>query len=160
ALTVVLANGDVLDLRRGDAIADEHGRFDIVGTDGTCRRVTIPPYRMPDVVKVSAGYFAAPGMDLVDLFVGSEGTLGIVTAIELRVTARPAGWFVALVPMADDAAALRLTADVRGIDVAAIEYMDRRSLALVADDGTDAREGVPLPADAGAALLVQAELAT
>ena len=105
ALTVVLANGDVLDLRRGDAVADEQGGFDIVATDGTHRRVTIPAYHMPEVAKVSAGYFAAPGMDLVDLFIGSEGTLGIVTAIELRVTSRPAGWFVALVPMADDGAA-------------------------------------------------------
>jgi D-lactate dehydrogenase (cytochrome) len=112
-------------------------------------------------------------MDLVDLFIGSEGTLGIVTAIELRVMSRPAGWFVAFLPVADDASALRLTADLReesratwahrddrGIDVAAIEYIDRRSLALLRDDGADARDGVPLPAGAGAALLVQAELGT
>ena len=37
--------------------------------------------RMPQLAKVSAGYFAAPGMDVVDLFIGSEGTLGVMTEI-------------------------------------------------------------------------------
>jgi len=40
---------------------------------------------------VSAGYFAAPNMDLIDLFIGSEGTLGVLTDVTLRVlTTRPA----------------------------------------------------------------------
>ena len=39
---------------------------------------------MPLVPKLSAGYYARPGMDLIDLFIGSEGTLGIVTAVTLR----------------------------------------------------------------------------
>jgi hypothetical protein len=32
---------------------------------------------MPSVRKLAAGYYAAPGMDLVDLFIGAEGTLGV-----------------------------------------------------------------------------------
>ena len=39
-------------------------------------------------VKSAAGYFAQPGMDLLDLLIGSEGTLAIVT--ELVVTLIPA----------------------------------------------------------------------
>ena len=43
---------------------------------------------MPDVPKLSAGYYARPGMDLVDLFVGSEGTLGVIVDATLRVDHR------------------------------------------------------------------------
>src|SRR5882762_7679099 len=79
ALTVVLANGDVLDVERGRTTSDR------------AVRIGVPRYLMPDVPKLSAGYFAAPGMDLIDLFIGSEGTLGVITGVTLRVLpARPA----------------------------------------------------------------------
>ena len=73
---------------------------------------------MPRLPKLSAGYFAAPEMDLVDLFIGSEGTLGIVTSVELRVvTMRPA-FCLTLIPFADRASALRFVDRLR---MAAIE---------------------------------------
>ena len=34
-------------------------------------------------VKNSAGYFIKDGMDTVDLFIGQEGTLSVVTEIEM-----------------------------------------------------------------------------
>ena len=69
ALTVVLASGDVLDVERGVTRAHPDGYFEIELAD---RRacVPVPRYRMPEVPKLAAGYFAAPGMDLIDLFVG------------------------------------------------------------------------------------------
>ena len=171
ALTVVLANGDVLDLERGQVTASPDGRFAIVATDGARREVVVPAYRLPPVPKLAAGYYAAPGMDLVDLFIGAEGTLGVVTAVELAVVTTPPAPLVGLVPVADDATALvladelraagertRRDADPRGIDVAAVEYLDAASLALVRADGVDLRLGVPLPATAGAALLFQVDL--
>ncbi|MFI5184888.1 MAG: FAD-binding oxidoreductase, partial [Vicinamibacteria bacterium] len=66
-LTLVLANGDVLDLERGECEAHPGGYFDVILTDGQKRRVPVPTYRMPQVAKRSAGYHAEPGMDLVDL---------------------------------------------------------------------------------------------
>jgi D-lactate dehydrogenase (cytochrome) len=44
----------------------------------------LPHYQMP-ITKNAAGYFSKPNMDLVDLFIGSEGTLGIVTEIEVSL---------------------------------------------------------------------------
>src|SRR5207247_4941426 len=87
ALTVVLANGEVLDIERGETTASRDGFFDVVLSDRTAR-IPVPPYRMPDVPKRSAGYFAAPSMDLIDLFIGSEGTLGVITAVTLRAIGR------------------------------------------------------------------------
>jgi D-lactate dehydrogenase (cytochrome) len=171
ALTIVLANGDVLDLHRGEVTASAAGHFEIVGTDGEVRRIAVPGYVMPQVPKLSAGYHAGPGMDLIDLFIGSEGTLGVVTSITLRILSPAPDSLVTLVALPDEAAALALAADLRaaaaqtwrehdprGVDVAAIEYMDGRSLALLHEDGADGPAGVGFRRNAGAALLVQTEL--
>lgn len=48
------------------------------------------------------------GYDLRDLFIGAEGTLGIITAAVLRLFPKPRGKSVAFVGLADPAAALRL----------------------------------------------------
>jgi len=170
ALTVVLPGGDVLDLVRGATDAGPDGWFELVLHDRTSR-VHVPGYRMPQVPKVSAGYFAAPGMDLIDLFIGSEGTLGVITEATLRVLpARPA-MCVAFVPCADRPTALSLvtrlrettretwrSGDPNGVDVSAIEHMDARCLTLLREDGADRLFGVPAPASAGLALLIMLEL--
>ena len=166
-LTVVVAGGDVLDLRRGQVRASPEGHFEIAMTNGSKREVEIPGYEMPAVPKHSAGYWAEPGMDLVDLFIGSEGTLGVVTEIELGLIGERPAWFTALVPVADDAAAVALVASLRessmetwaggrGADVAAVEYIDRRSIELLEEDG--AMAALALDASVGALLLIQAEL--
>jgi D-lactate dehydrogenase (cytochrome) len=142
-LTVVLSCGDVLDLTRGEVLAHPGGYFEIDTSSGNVR-VPVPQYRIPNVPKCSAGYHAAPEMDLVDLFVGSEGTLGIVTGALLRVVRRTTAAAVAFIPMSSEADAFALTAELRrraqatwsshdpnGLDLPAIEYIDRRSLELV-----------------------------
>ena len=170
ALTVVLATGDVLDLQRGEVTAHAEGYVDIERAHDVLR-VPLPRYRMPDVPKLSAGYCAAPGMDLIDLFIGSEGTLGIVTEATLRLEpVRPAACLV-FATVRERASALRLVERVRtdamatwrsgdadGLDVSAIEHMDTRSLALLREDGADLRCGVTLPADAALGLLLTLDL--
>jgi len=169
-LTVVLATGDVLDLARGTTTAHEEGYFEVVLTTGEVRRVPVPTYRLPDVPKCSAGYYAAPQMDLVDLFIGSEGTLGIVTEVEVRVAPEPPR-FVGWLPLALEGTALqivrrlreasivtRATRDPHGIDVSAIEFLDARCLQMLREDGGDRESRVPLPAGARAALLFQIDL--
>jgi D-lactate dehydrogenase (cytochrome) len=173
ALTVVLASGEVLDLHRGECRASAEGRFEIARGTGGRYEIPLPTYRMPEVAKISAGYSARPGMDLIDLFVGSEGTLGIVTEIELRLLRGRPAWFCGFVPCRDDAAALALVAalrdasrttwksgDVNGIDVAATEYIDRRCLELLREDGVDAELGFRWSERSGAALIFQSELPT
>lgn len=170
ALTAVLADGDVLDVERGQCRAHPRGYFEIERTSGQVVQILVPTYVMPPVAKCSAGYHAEPGMDLVDLFVGSEGTLGVVTRLRLGVIPEPRRFF-GWVTLQSEALALELAGrlrslaratwasrDPRGIDVAAIESMDRRCLAMLREDGTDREHGVRLDPDADTALLFQAEL--
>jgi D-lactate dehydrogenase (cytochrome) len=170
SLTVVLASGDVLDIERGATCAHAERYFELELSRGTIR-VPIPRYPMPDVPKLSAGYFAQPGMDLIDLFIGSEGTLGVITEATLRVVpTRPAACLALITFMSrrqalvfvsrlrDTARATWQSRDPRGIDVSAIEHIDARSMALVREDGIDRQNGVILPADAALALLVTLEL--
>lgn len=87
-LRVVLSNGEVLDISRGKFFADANGEFEIEFSTGEKKKIKIPDYKMPET-KNSAGYFAKPQMDLIDLFIGAEGTLGVITEIEIGLTKKP-----------------------------------------------------------------------
>jgi D-lactate dehydrogenase (cytochrome) len=168
-ITVVLADGSVIDVERGQCIA-ESGRFEIGLGPAKALRVVVPGYRMPSLPKCSAGYFAAEGMDLVDLFIGSEGTLGVITEIEMRLWPRPPllvglsaftterGALRAVGALREASRRSRASGDPRDLDVAAIESLDRRSLELLREDGKDREAGVRIPADAETVLLYQVEL--
>jgi D-lactate dehydrogenase (cytochrome) len=166
-LTVILAGGEILEIERGEIVASEDGWLRIPHAGGTTIDVPVPRYTMPAVPKLSAGYYACPEMDLVDLFVGSEGTLGVIVAATLRVIPRPRRW-LALVGCDDDAQAIVVTQALRAeaqqawrgpgpLDVAAIEYMDARSLAAVPDDAFS-RAGVSRPSPGAVLLLLQVEV--
>jgi D-lactate dehydrogenase (cytochrome) len=167
AITVVLASGAMLDFRRGQVTASPEGTIEIRMPGARQIEVAIPRYSMPAVPKLSAGYHAAPEMDLIDLFIGSEGTLGIVTNALLRVIPRP-GRAVALITCRDDRQAIAVTRALRDaaqlawvgrgmLDVSAIEYIDERSLQAVPDVAF-IRSGVQRPAAGEVMLLVQIEM--
>jgi D-lactate dehydrogenase (cytochrome) len=137
AMTIVLADGATLELERGRRFAVD-GRITLDSSRGQII-VPVPTYSMPRVAKRSAGYFAAPDMDAIDLFIGSEGTLGVITRITIRTLTPAPNVVFALVPCHSEAQALDLvgslrsasihtwhTRDADGIDVCAIEHMDAR----------------------------------
>jgi D-lactate dehydrogenase (cytochrome) len=157
ALTVVLADGSVLDVERGRTRAS-NGRIFVRAAAGEIE-IPVPGYRVPAVDKVSAGYHAAPDLDLIDLFIGSEGTLGIVTSVRFRTLSPRPTIALAFVPCFAEAPALALVADLRReTGVAAIEHMDRRCLEILREDGADRRYDVRVPDGTELALLVQIEL--
>ncbi len=158
SLRVILADGDALDLRRGRERA-AGGRFAVCSEGGRRIEGSVPGYSLPSI-KNAAGLFAAPDMDLVDLFVGSEGILGVFSEIGLRFLPRRAFRLDTLLFESEAQAlacadALRsLRADRRrypdpaGDGVVSLEFFDGASLRL-------AREaGIAVPA-AGAALGVE-----
>ena len=169
ALTIVLADGTVLDLARGGQRADD-GRI-VIQTRSGERIVSVPAYEMPKTAKRSAGYHAERDMDLIDLFIGSEGTLGIVTRVTFRALAPTPTVAVAFVPCPTERAGIDLVSrlraaslatrrdrDERGIDVSAIEHMDRRSIRILEEDGVDRRHNLSIPPATEMILLVQLEL--
>jgi len=160
AVTVVLASGEVAQLHRGEAAAEDD-RFVLEASEGSRTTVSIPTLAMPRTTKHTAGYHLQAGMDAVDLFIGSEGTLGIVTEAELRLAPEPHERLFMTAFLPDEDAALRLVEAVRGADITplAIEYFGPRALDLLREKRAreGASSGVPLLPD-GAACAVYAEL--
>jgi len=156
-LTIVLASGDIVDLTRGDARPEGHA-FEIAYPGGAAVRVPLPTYRAPAVPKHSGGYAPSSAADVIDLFVGSEGTLGIIVSAIVRVIARPE-ITLALFACESDAQAIGVTAALRageGGDVAGVEYIDDRAIALL-DDDVFRRAGVTRPPRGAVLLLVQVQ---
>jgi FAD/FMN-containing dehydrogenase len=74
------------------------------------------------------------GYDLKQLFIGAEGTLGVITAAALKLYPRPRQVTTALVPLADPAAAIALLAhlqDATGGLLTAFELIPRVGVDLV-----------------------------
>jgi FAD/FMN-containing dehydrogenase len=131
SLRVALMDGSVMHVKRGEKID-----FDV------------PKISLPRTTKHSAGYPLAPGMQWVDLFVGNEGTLGVVTEAELKFLPAPGERLggVVFFPSEDTAmAAVERWRPTPGLNM--IEYMDHESLRMM-DVPQKAALMVELEADA------------
>ena len=139
AVRVVLSDGSTLALRRGEVHA--RGReFSLRTEQGRVISGMLPSYTTPSV-KSAAGYYVADDMDLIDLFIGSEGTLGVITEIELRLTATPPARAGLTLFVPSEEAALALVGYLRGgefeeaeplsVDPAAIEFFNHDALDLL-----------------------------
>ncbi len=95
----------------------------------------------------------APGYDLVGAIVGSEGTLGIVTEVTVRLTPLPEAVETLLAVFPDVVSACRSVGRIirSGLVAAALEIVDRRTIEAVESSVYAAG----LPRDAGAILLVE-----
>ena len=83
-LKIALPSGDLIDLRRGELRADPLGRIEIPLPSGRLLEAQLPTYRMPQTRKHASGYYVAPEMDVLDLFIGSEGTLGVIVEVDRK----------------------------------------------------------------------------
>jgi D-lactate dehydrogenase (cytochrome) len=145
-LRVVLSNGEILYIDRGKYKAED-GKFKIELTDGSVTEVTIPTYTMPDT-KNAAGLFAKPDMDLIDLFIGSEGILGVITMVELGLVTLPENIMTvkAFFPSEEDA--VGFVYDIRAPDTPVkmdfLEYYGPNAIEMIKEKAASA--GLKIPA--------------
>ena len=160
SLRVVLADGDVVALRRGEVFA--RGRHLALTTEqGRTIELDLPSYRMPDT-KNASGYYVADDMDAIDLFIGSDGTLGIISELEVALAPAPAVTWGVSCFFADEDAAVDFTAAARPAlaDAAALEYFDAAALNILRRQRTASTAFAALPAlDDAWACCVYVELA-
>jgi D-lactate dehydrogenase (cytochrome) len=122
ALRVVLTDGSAAWLRRGRHRAD--GRRFRLETDGGLIEGALPGYSTPKV-KNAAGYYVYDDMDLVDLFIGMEGTLGVAVEIELGLSPAPAAVWGVMAFLPGEDASLRFVRAIRGETVDPVPALER-----------------------------------
>ncbi|MHB8855044.1 MAG: FAD-binding oxidoreductase [Bellilinea sp.] len=121
-LRVFLANGEYLDIPRGRYFASPFGSFTIFSANGKSCSFNIPDYTLP-ATKNAAGFFTAPQMDLIDLFIGSEGVLGVITKVEVALLERQNK--IAMIQFLDsDDRAVQLTQALRSDSRLALDYLE------------------------------------
>lgn len=143
-LKLALATGDVLDLARGQVHAGADGRLHLPLPRGRRIEARLPSYSMPATRKHASGYYVAQAMDALDLFIGSEGTLGVIAEVEVTLLDKPDGLLGGIVFFKTEedllafvrearAASLRNRRENRrdGLEARALEYFDSESLHLL-----------------------------
>jgi FAD/FMN-containing dehydrogenase len=135
-LEVTFADGRTERFRRGDKVDFAHGTV-----------------RQPETTKNSAGYYLKPDVDWVELLAGSEGTLGIVTEIELALQSAPGAILSGVVFFPSETEAFDAVEAWRGLgELRLLEFMDEAALLFL-------RERYPeIPAGARTALFVEQNL--
>lgn len=131
ALRLLLWDGSALTLRRGETFAKGRG-LTLKKEDGSELRARLPAYEMPRA-KNASGYYAADDMDAIDLIIGSDGTLGVLTEIELKLSPLPAFIWGVSCFFGSENDAVGFTEAVRGGlgDIAAIEYFDGGAIDIL-----------------------------
>lgn len=144
-LRVILTTGEVLNLKRGKNFADGN-ILNLISESGLQIEVLLPEYSMPNT-KHSAGYFSKTDMDAIDLFIGSEGTLGIITEAKLKLLEIPENLISGILFFNDESDALDFVDDARSqsikhrdekdeknINARGIEFFDYYSLQFLKED--------------------------
>jgi D-lactate dehydrogenase (cytochrome) len=129
-LRIALANGELINLRRGELRADPGGRIKLPLPSGASLEAQLPTYRMPRTRKHASGYFVAPQMDVLDLFIGSEGTLGVIVGIEVALLPKPAGLLSGIVFFDAEEELLAFVNEARSLSLSNRQIVSRKAQRL------------------------------
>ncbi len=144
-IEVVLPTGDTLTIKRGENFAKQN--LVLLQTDsGTKYEIKIPQIKSVPT-KNTAGYFCKENMDAIDLFIGSEGTLGVFTKLKLKLLSAPKNILSSVIFFNSEIDGLyfieesrklsyqkRNNNSINSIDALALEYFDKNALDFLRDD--------------------------
>jgi D-lactate dehydrogenase (cytochrome) len=149
-LKIVLPTGDLLNLKRGEVFAKD-GFIEIEAENGSKIKAKLPTYLQPETRKNTSGYFTSENLDAIDLFIGSEGTLGVITEIKLKILPKPKSFLSGIVFFKNEKDLLELVKEARKesfdsrqihnpaskiqnrIDATHLEYFDDQALKFISE---------------------------
>ena len=144
-LEIILADGDKLKLERGKFLAEGY-TLNFKTESGKEYKLEIPVINMP-LTKNTAGYFCKENMDGIDLFIGSEGTLGVITKAELKLVPYPENIISCIIFFNEEKNALHFIREARdlsyqnrkdnlkqAINALTLEFFDENSLNFLKDE--------------------------
>jgi len=140
----------------GGNVAENAGGPHTLAYGVTVNHVTALELVLPDgeIVRVGSHHGDAPGYDLCGLFVGSEGTLALVTEVTVKLSrkAEAVKTLLAIFDSVDDASRAVVEITARGITPAACEMVDGWTLQAIED-----YIHAGFPRDSAAVLLLEVE---
>ena len=145
-LNIILPTGEKLSISRNKIFAD--GLKLNLESEEKIYELRLPDYVMPET-KNASGYFCKKNMDAIDLFVGSEGTLGIITRIKLKLLKKPFNVISSVLFFGSEEKAFRFLFSAKEksfhsrknkladeIDALALEFFDQNALTFLRNDYT------------------------
>ncbi len=138
-LKIILADGDKITIKRGENFA-VNNKVMLKTESNKIICFDIPQIDMPET-KNTAGYYCKAGMDIIDLFIGSEGTLGFIYQIKVKLLPYPNRFFSTILFFENLDNSLNFIKDLTILSKtdfvlkpSAIEFFDENSLAFLKED--------------------------
>jgi D-lactate dehydrogenase (cytochrome) len=140
SLNIILPTGDEIELERGKYFAAQN-KLTLLTKEKISIDIVLPRFEMPNT-KNASGYFIHEKMDAIDLFIGSEGTLGIITKAKLKVLPSPVDTLSCVVFFENEEDGINFVSRSRessrlhenDFSARALEFFDRKALQFLKDD--------------------------
>ena len=141
AVKIIFTDGSQCRIKRGEYFADDKGEI-VFDTDKGKKHIKLPKYSLPKI-KNAAGYYNYPNADLIDIFIGSDGTLGVVVEAALKLIPHFKEVFGGIIFFDGRAKAYGFVKKIKeaastklkdSVNPMSLEYFDKNALLLIRPD--------------------------